>query len=118
RSSKQVGDGVRLVGETGAALETIAQNVVALEQLITEISGSANRQARSLAEVNAAAGQMNQAVQQNAAMVEQTAAATVSLKEETAKLAAQAAGFRTAQDAPPTAIRRSAARPHAVPVPA
>ena len=117
RSSKQVGDGVRLVGETGSALETIARNVVELEQLITEISGSANRQARSLGEVNAAAGQMNQAVQQNAAMVEQTAAATVSLKEETAKLAAQAAGFRTTHESQPAAARRSAARQRLAPVP-
>ena len=118
RSSKQVGDGVRLVGETGSALETIAQNVVALERLITEISGSAGRQARSLGEVNAAAGQMNQAVQQNAAMVEQTAAATVSLKEETAKLAAQASSFRTTHDAAPGAgPRHSAAKPRLEMVP-
>ncbi len=124
RSSKQVGEGVRLVGETGTALDMISENVIALDRLITEISDSAARQASSLSEVNAAAGQMNQAVQQNAAMVEQTAAATVSLKDETARLADRAAGFHTREDgmampgsAAPAALagKRGARR---VPIPA
>lgn len=102
RSSQQVGTGVKLVGETGGALETILENVSELQHLITDIASSAGQQASSLGEVNKAAGAMNQAVQQNAAMVEQTAAATHSLKEETAKLAAQVAGFRTRHDQPST----------------
>ncbi|WP_201728956.1 globin-coupled sensor protein [Acidocella sp. C78] len=126
RSSKQVGEGVRLVGETGTALEMITENVIALDRLITEISDSAARQARSLSEVNAAAGQMNQAVQQNAAMVEQTAAATVSLKDETARLAGRAAGFHTREDgfAMPAAVEApvapAARKPRArrLPIPA
>lgn len=111
RSSQQVGSGVRLVGETGEALETILQNVAELQQLVTNIAGSAARQAGSLSEVNTAAGQMNQAVQQNAAMVEETAAATHSLKEESGKLAARVSGFRTTGDAAIASPRPAAGPP-------
>ena len=110
RSSEQVGNGVRLVGETGTALDTILGHVTDLHGLVGEIATAAAEQAGSLAEINAATGQMNQAVQQNAAMVEQTSAATHSLREEISRLAGRVSGFRTAHAA--TAYAASA---HAAP---
>ncbi|WP_305790334.1 methyl-accepting chemotaxis protein, partial [Acidiphilium multivorum] len=62
RSSEQVGNGVRLVGETGTALDTILGHVTDLHGLVGEIATAAAEQAGSLAEINAATGQMNQAV--------------------------------------------------------
>ncbi|CAG4918641.1 unnamed protein product [Acidocella sp. C78] len=95
RSSKQVGDGVRLVGETGTALDTILRHVAEMHGIVGEIADAAGNQAGNLSEINIAAGQMNQAVQQNAAMVEQTSAATHSLREEIARLNSRVAGFLT-----------------------
>jgi methyl-accepting chemotaxis protein len=100
RSSEQVGNGVRLVGETGTALDTILGHVTDLHGIVGEMATAAAEQAGSLAEINAATGQMNQAVQQNAAMVEQTSAATHSLREEISRLAGRVSGFRTALAAP------------------
>ncbi|HQT60936.1 MULTISPECIES: methyl-accepting chemotaxis protein [unclassified Acidiphilium] len=106
RSSEQVGAGVRLVGETGAALGTILGHVTDLHGLVGEMAAAAAEQSGSLAEINTATNQMNVAVQQNAAMVEQTSAATHSLHEEIGRLAGRVAGFRTAGPAahtPPAA---------------
>ncbi|WP_201728628.1 methyl-accepting chemotaxis protein [Acidocella sp. C78] len=95
RSSEQVDAGVRLVGETGTALDTILSHVTDLHGLVGEMATAAAEQAGSLAELNAAAGEVSVAVQQNAAMVEQTSAATHSLREEIGRLADRVAGFRT-----------------------
>ncbi|HQT60029.1 MULTISPECIES: PAS domain-containing methyl-accepting chemotaxis protein [unclassified Acidiphilium] len=95
RSSKQVGDGVRLVDETGTALDIILRHVAEMHGIVGEIAKAAGNQASNLSEINTATGQMNQAVQQNAAMVEQTSAATHSLREEISRLNARIAGFLT-----------------------
>ncbi|MFM8820065.1 MAG: hypothetical protein ACKOD3_05910, partial [Phenylobacterium sp.] len=63
--------------------------------LISEIAASAQEQATGLAEVNTAVNQMDQVVQQNAAMVEQSTAATHALKSETAELNRLISRFRT-----------------------
>ena len=116
RSSEQVGNGVRLVGETGTALDTILGHVTDLHGIVGEIATAAAEQAGSLAEINAATGQMNQAVQQNAAMVEQTSAATHSLREEISRLAGRVSGFRTAHAAPAYAAPAHAAPTASAPI--
>jgi methyl-accepting chemotaxis protein len=85
-SSEQVGQGVNLVGETGKALQSIVAKVAEVDKVIAEISASAQEQATGLAQVNSAVNQMDQVVQQNAAMVEQATASTHSLKAETGQL--------------------------------
>jgi methyl-accepting chemotaxis protein len=80
-SSKKVGQGVELVDQTGQALGRIVDQISAIDALVTSISGSATEQATSLGEVSAAVGQMDQVVQQNAAMVEEAAAAALTLKD-------------------------------------
>ncbi len=94
-SSRQVGEGVNLVGETGKALKQISVQVGEIDVLVSEIAASAQEQATALAEVNTAVNQMDQVVQQNAAMVEQSTAATHSLKAETAEVARLIARFKT-----------------------
>ena len=99
-SSEQVLQGVTLVGETGKTLEQIVTKVVEIDGVIGAISASAQEQATGLAEVNVAVNQMDQVVQQNAAMVEQATAATHSLKTETAELVSLVATFRLPQQNP------------------
>jgi methyl-accepting chemotaxis protein len=73
-SGQQVANGVGLVGDAGQALERIVAQVTEINGVITEIAASAQEQASGLSEVNTAVNQMDQVTQQNAAMVEETAA--------------------------------------------
>nr|WP_314528329.1 PAS domain-containing methyl-accepting chemotaxis protein [uncultured Brevundimonas sp.] len=98
-SGQEVSQGVRLVNETGAALEAIAVKVAEMDALVSEIAASAQEQATGLSQVNSAVNQMDQVTQQNAAMVEQTTAAAMSLKTETDQLAQLVERFDTG-DAP------------------
>jgi methyl-accepting chemotaxis protein len=87
-SGDHVSHGVKLVGDTGHALERIVARVAEISALVSEIAASSQEQAAGLAQVNTAVNHMDQATQQNAAMVEQTTAATHSLKAETHQMAA------------------------------
>ena len=100
-SANQVGRGVKLVSETGQALEDIVAKVATIDQLLSEISASAQEQATGLAEVNIAVNQMDQATQQNAAMVEESTAASASLRGEAADLATLVAKFQTGGSSAP-----------------
>ena len=81
-SGKQVELGVKLVGETGTALNRIAEQILRLNQVVVEIAASAHEQATGLCEINGAVNQMDQATQQNAAMVEEATAASHGLAKE------------------------------------
>jgi methyl-accepting chemotaxis protein len=113
-STGQVGSGVRLVGQTGEALQRIVDRVAEIDGLVSEIAASAQEQAVGLAQVNTAVNQMDQVTQQNAAMVEQSTAASHSLAQEAEALQASVAQFRVgAPSAPAAQVRThaSAARP-------
>jgi methyl-accepting chemotaxis protein len=96
-STEQVARGVKLVGATGSTLGAIIDKVAEIDGLIAEIASSAQGQAASLAQVNAAINQMDQATQQNAAMVEETTAAAASLQGESAELAQLVARFKVGE---------------------
>ena len=97
-STQQVGRGVDLVGETGRALTRIVDQVTKISTVMTEIVASAHEQATGLAEVNTAVNQMDQVTQQNAAMVEQSTAATHALAHETEQLAALTTRFGLSEE--------------------
>ena len=99
-SSRQVEQGVSLVGRAGEALSRIVAEVTEINDLVSEISASAQEQATGLQQVNTAVNQMDQVTQQNAAMVEQSTAASHSLTQEADVLAASVAHFRTTYAAP------------------
>jgi len=99
-SGQQVGAGVTLVGQTGEALQRIVSRVAEIDSLVSEISASAQEQATGLQQVNTAVNQMDQVTQQNAAMVEESTAASHSLAQEADVLAASVSRFRTGQAAP------------------
>jgi methyl-accepting chemotaxis protein len=94
-SSDQVERGVKLVAETGVALNAISAKVNEIDKLISEIARSSQQQATGLSEVNVAVNQMDQVTQQNAAMVEQATAAAASLKGEAGELERLVARFET-----------------------
>ena len=97
-SSKQVSHGVSLVGETGDSLKRIVEQVGAIDGLVSEISSSAQEQASSLGQVNTAVNQMDQMVQKNAAMVEESTAAAVALKDEASELEGLVSSFKINAD--------------------
>ncbi len=127
-SNGEVEKGVSLVGQTGSALQRMADEISRATSLVAEIASAAQEQASGLQEVNTAVGEMDQSTQQNAAMAEQSTAAAHSLSQEADRLSALVARFqlggdigglkamaRTMQAA--VAPRPAAARPVSKPVP-
>jgi methyl-accepting chemotaxis protein len=114
-STSQVSSGVDLVGQAGKALDRIALQVTELNGLVAEIAASAQEQSTALAEVNTAVNQMDQVTQQNAAMVEETTAASHSLAQEAERLSSLVGQFRTGHESAPRAApsqtRRAAIKP-------
>ncbi len=97
-SSARVGQGVDLVGQTGDALDRIVSQVDEINGIVGEIAASAQEQAAGLGEVNASINQMDQVTQQNAAMVEETTAASHALAEETDGLVRLIGQFQLGDD--------------------
>lgn len=93
-SGEQVGLGVKLVKETGSALDRIVEQINNVNSLVSNMTNSVKEQSTGLGEVNVAVGQMDQVTQQNAAMVEETAAASRSLADETVSLNRAVSQFR------------------------
>ena len=124
-SGEQVGTGVNLVRESGTRLEAILRRIGEISALTGSIAGSATRQAANLTQINAAMGEMDRMTQQNAAMVEQSSAATRSLASEAVRLKELVATFRTrnvahrpaAVVAPENMRRKSAVEPSPPPLP-
>lgn len=93
-SNEQVREGVQLVGETGKALEAIVSEVHEINHHVSAIVESAQEQSSGLQQINTAVNQMDQETQKNAAMVEESTAASHSLAREVASLNALLAQFR------------------------
>ncbi|GBQ80035.1 methyl-accepting chemotaxis protein [Gluconacetobacter johannae DSM 13595] len=93
-SADQVGKGVDLVQQTGTYLTEFAGSTQNISIRVEEISVSAQDQAQRLSEITASIGDMDQVTQQNAAMVEQTTAASHNLTAETQTLAQTLSRFK------------------------
>tara|TARA_R110002051_G_scaffold171941_1_gene242371 strand:+ start:625 stop:2559 length:1935 start_codon:yes stop_codon:yes gene_type:complete len=104
-STTQVSSGVQLVGQTGEALNRIVERVAEINGLVTEIAASAQEQATGLQQVNTAVNQMDQVTQQNAAMVEESTAASHSLAQEAEALASSVARFNIGEEASVPVVR-------------
>jgi len=85
-SGQQVKSGVTLVRETGTALESIITEVKEISSHVTAIVESAREQAAGIQQINTAVNAIDQGTQQNAAMVEQSTAASHSLAREAGAL--------------------------------
>ncbi len=115
-SGVQVEHGVAYVGQTGEALVAIVRQVAEIDGIVGEIASSAQEQATGLDQVNTAVNQMDQVTQQNAAMVEESTAASRALAQETGELGRLIGGFRLGDDAPearhaPAPVARLPRRP-------
>lgn len=93
-SAEQVEQGVDLVDRTGAALSAIVTSVAEISSRIAEIATSAREQSAGLNEINIAVNELDHVTQQNAAMFEETTAASHALTSEADSLANAVAKFR------------------------
>ncbi|KZS49604.1 MULTISPECIES: methyl-accepting chemotaxis protein [Rhizobium] len=109
KSSVEVESGVKLVLDTSQVLKAISEQIARINQHMDAIAVSAREQSTGLAEVNTAVNSMDQVTQQNAAMVEQSTAASGHLAEEAAKLRELVSRFklRATASTPSAAGRRS-----------
>ncbi|NLR70573.1 HAMP domain-containing protein [Novosphingobium sp. ERN07] len=98
--TSHVRSGVSLVNETGSALETIISRVGTVTASISTIAETAGEQSVALRKINQAIGAMDQMTQQNAAMVEETNAATKNLTQEAGQLSSAFASFKIGDERP------------------
>jgi len=93
-SVESVEAGSALVGRTGAVMEEIVQNVQRVSQMIQAVAASASEQRSGIAQVGSAISNLDQMTQQNAALVEESAAAASSLQDQAERLARTVGQFR------------------------
>ncbi|MDD2177255.1 methyl-accepting chemotaxis protein [Acidovorax sp. D2M1] len=93
-SVEKVENGTQLVSNAGQSMEDIVAQVQRVSDLIGEISSATGEQTIGISQVGEAVIQLDQVTQQNAALVEQSAAAADSLKHQAARLAEIVSVFR------------------------
>ncbi|WP_284618376.1 methyl-accepting chemotaxis protein [Aquabacterium humicola] len=95
-SVERVDAGSRLVQDAGSTMTDIVASVKRVCDTIGEISAAVTEQSTGIGQVNGTVNHLDQATQQNAALVEQSAAAAESLKQQADQLAAAVSAFRVA----------------------
>jgi methyl-accepting chemotaxis protein len=106
-----IDSGSASVHQAGERMEDIVASVGQVNDIIARISTASAEQARGIAEVNQAVGQMDDVTQQNAALVEQAAAAAESLQEQAVHLSQAVAVFQLETEAEVKVDEAQAARP-------
>ncbi|PPJ46149.1 methyl-accepting chemotaxis protein [Rhizobium sp. KAs_5_22] len=117
RSSAEVKTGVELVTAAGEALHRIGEDVLRINEHVKSIVTSAREQSVGLSEINSAVGQMDQVTQQNAAMVEQTNAASHTLAGDAENLSRLVGQFRMTGSAYAAPVQLQAASAASLPKP-
>ena len=90
----RVGQGTALVDEAGSTMTEIVASIQRVADIMGEISAASSQQSSGVAQVGDAVNQMDTATQQNAALVEESAAAAASLKTQSSELVRTVAVFR------------------------
>ncbi|KAB2900601.1 MAG: HAMP domain-containing protein [Burkholderiaceae bacterium] len=93
-SVDKVSTGARLVQDAGSTMEDIVRSVQRVSDIIGEITNASAEQSGGIHQVNAAVTQLDQMTQQNAALVEESAAAAQSLRDQAARLSQTVGQFR------------------------
>ena len=121
-SVEKVETGSRLVSDAGTTMTDIVQSVQRVTDMIGEITAASSEQSAGVSQVNQSIGNLDQMTQQNAALVEESAAAAQSLREQADQLAqvvsrfkVNAAGYMPAQAAIAVARATSTVRPPSSP---
>lgn len=97
-SVEKVDIGSRQVNAAGQTMEEIVQSISHVTTIMEEISEASNEQQSGIEHINQAIGQMDDITQQNAALVEESAAAAESMREQTGKLSETVAVFKLGND--------------------
>jgi len=97
-SVERVDRGNTLVAEAGTTMERIVDAIRQVTIIVSEISSASAEQSTGVSQVGEAVGQMDRATQQNAALVEESAAAAESLRDQAARLVDAVAQFRLPGD--------------------
>lgn len=93
-SHTHVGEGSELAQQAGETMDEIANEVMRMTKLMREIASASQEQSRGIEQVNIAVIQMDETAQQNAALVQQSSAATRSLEEQSHALLEAMAAFK------------------------
>ena len=96
-----VDGGVRQVEDAGSAMQEIVGSVQRVTDIMGEINAAATEQTAGIGQVNGAVGEIDRMTQQNAALVEQSAAAAESLREQAERLSLVVQQFRLADGGAP-----------------
>ncbi len=103
-SVAKVDAGSKLVEQAGTTMDDIVSSVKEVSGIIAEITTASEAQHVGIQQVNHAVGQMDEATQQNAALVEQAAASAAALKEQAAMLLRTVRVFRIGTEGNPLRI--------------
>ncbi|WUR13012.1 methyl-accepting chemotaxis protein [[Empedobacter] haloabium] len=114
-SVASVDEGSRLVHDAGQTMGDIVQSIQRVTDIMGDIASASQEQTTGIGQINTAITQMDEVTQQNAALVEEAAAASQSMQEQAAHLAQVVAFFRTgAAVAAPVAVEQTVAKPAAL----
>jgi methyl-accepting chemotaxis protein len=108
-SSGQVRDGVELVNRAGTALNEIVDSIKGVADIVSEIASASAEQATGLDQIKEALTEMDQATQQNSALVEENAATAKMLADQSAAMGQQMGFFQTNDGSSASKPKRSAA---------
>ncbi|MGV8866609.1 MAG: methyl-accepting chemotaxis protein [Janthinobacterium svalbardensis] len=114
-SVEQVEQGGKLVQQAGAAMTEVVDTVRSVTDIVSEISAASAEQSTGIDEINRAITQMDEVTQQNAALVEEAAAASQSLQEQASKLASVVGAFKLAHGQANAAQHSTPVRPAPAP---
>ncbi len=93
-SVEKVETGTRLVAEAGTTIDDVVANAQRVADIIGEITAATSEQSQGISQVHTAVSQLDQMTQQNAALVEESAAAAESLKDQAQRLTEAVKVFR------------------------
>ena len=93
-SVEKVNTGSELVDQAGATMDNIVTSVKHVLDIMSEIAAASQEQSLGIEEINHAVTKMDEVTQQNAALVEQAAAAAASLQEQAAHLMSEVSVFK------------------------
>ncbi|VXB13209.1 Methyl-accepting chemotaxis protein II [Burkholderia sp. 8Y] len=96
-SGNRVQAGTELVARAGDTMQRVGTAIQRVTDIMGEIASASNEQSRGIEQVNQAISQMDEVTQQNAALVEEAAAAAGSMEDQAKQLTAAVSVFRTAQ---------------------
>jgi methyl-accepting chemotaxis protein len=99
-SVEAVGQGTKLVDETGRTFSELVSAIEEVSRMISDIDSAGKEQSAGISEVSAAVSQMDEMTQQNAALVEEAAASSKSMEEQSQALLDQVAFFNNSEPEP------------------